>query len=110
VPKEPHAAARFEQAVSTEAFNFDPYASNIVVQRVFVPMRGGKADEARVTELSNTLAGKLEGYERILSRTKYLAGDELTIADLFHLSYGAMLAPAGITLLEDAEKYPNVVR
>jgi glutathione S-transferase len=110
VPKEPHAAARFEQAVSTEAFNFDPFAGNIVAQRVFAPMMGGKTDEARVTELTKSLEGKLEGYERILSRTKYLAGDELTIADLFHLSYGAMLAPAGITFLEDAEKYPNVVR
>jgi glutathione S-transferase len=99
-----------EQAVSTEAFNFDPYASGIAVQRVSNPRRGGKTDEARVAELAGALAGKLEGYERILSRTEYLAGDELTIADLFHLPYGAMLAPQGFTFLEDTNRYPNVAR
>jgi glutathione S-transferase len=31
VPIEAHAVARFEQAVSTEAFNFDPYTSGIAV-------------------------------------------------------------------------------
>jgi glutathione S-transferase len=110
VPTETHAAARFEQAMSMEAFNFDPYASGIAVQRVSNPRRGGKSDEARVAEFAGALAGKLEGYERILSRTEYLAGDELTIADLFHLPYGAMLAPQGFTFLEDANKYPNVAR
>jgi glutathione S-transferase len=105
VPTEAHAATRFKQSVSTEAFNFDPHASGIAVQRVSNPRRGGKSDEARVAELAGALAGKLEGYERILSRTEYLAGDELTIADLFHLPYGAMLAPQRFTFLEDANDY-----
>jgi glutathione S-transferase len=110
VPTELHAAALFEQALATEAFNFDPFASTIVAQRVFAPMMGGKTDEARVTELTKSLEGKLEGYERILSHSKYLAGDQITIADLYHLPYGAMLSTAGVTSLEDAQKYPHVAR
>ena len=35
---------------------------------------------------------------------------EVTIADLFHLTYGSMLAPLGINALEDAPKRPNVAR
>jgi glutathione S-transferase len=73
-------AARFEQAVSTEAFNFDPHASGIAVQRVSNPRRGGKSDEARVAELVGALAGKLEGYERIFSLTEYLGGNALPAA------------------------------
>ena len=38
-------------------------------------MRGGKTDEKRVKELAETLNMKMEGYERILSKQKYLAGN-----------------------------------
>jgi glutathione S-transferase len=102
--------ALFEQAASIETSNFDPFASGIASQRVFIPARGGKTDEVRVGELATTLEGKLAGYEKILSKQKYLAGDEITLADLFHLPYGSMLAPQGFKFLEDSEKFPNVAR
>ena len=82
----------------------------IANQRVFLPRKGGKTDEARVTEFTTALEGKLEGYERILAKQKFLAGDELTIADLFHLPHGSMLEPQGITFLSDEKKFPNVAR
>lgn len=110
VPTEPKALALFEQAISIETSNFDPYASNIARERVFKPMFGQKTDEARVQEYIETLTGKLDGYERVLSKTKYLAGDNLTVADLFHLPYGSMLEPQGVTLLTDEKKYPSVAR
>jgi glutathione S-transferase len=105
-----HKAALFEQAASIESSNFDPFASGITAQRVFVPRRGGTTDEARVAELAKTLEGKLAGYEAILSKQKYLAGDELTLADLFHLPYGTFLAPQKFTFLEDEAKFPHVAR
>lgn len=40
--------------------------------------RGVKTDEARAAELAATLESKLEGYERILSKQRYLAGDVCT--------------------------------
>lgn len=34
------------------------------------------------------LNSRLEGYERLLSKQKYLAGDQLTLADMFHVPNG----------------------
>lgn len=45
-------------------------------------------------------------YEQILSTQKYIAGDKLTVADLYHVSYGALARQAGY--LETFEKYPHV--
>jgi glutathione S-transferase len=73
-------------------------------------MRGRAPDEARVTEYTTTLASKLEGYERILAKQKYIAGDELTIADIFYLPHGSIVETVGIHLLSDETKYPNVAR
>lgn len=38
-------------------------------------MRGMAADEAKCEDYEKTLNAKLAGYEVILSKTKYLAGD-----------------------------------
>ena len=38
-------------------------------------MRGLAADEAKCDEYEKTLNAKMAGYEVILSKTKYLAGD-----------------------------------
>jgi hypothetical protein len=51
----------------------------------------------------------LAAYEVLLSKTKYLAGDSLTLADLFHLPYGTMLGSAGVDFLTDGT-FPNVSR
>jgi glutathione S-transferase len=105
-----HEAALFDQAESIEISNFYPFASGIVYQRVFAPMLGKQTDEARVAELANTLEAKLSGYEAILSKQKYLAGDEITLADLSHLPHGVYLAPLKFDFLEDEAKFPHVAR
>jgi len=74
-------------------------------------MRGGSTDEARVEYLATTLRQKLQGYEAILSKRRFLAGDELTLADLFHLPYGAMIdKKLGFSELTDEKQFPNVAR
>jgi glutathione S-transferase len=73
-------------------------------------MRGMKTDEALVAALTANLEAKLAGYEAILSKHKYLAGDDITLADLFHLPTGARLPLAGVTLLQDETKFPHVAR
>lgn len=40
-----------------------------------IRIRGGITDEALVSNLAATLFEKLKGYEAILSRQKYMAGD-----------------------------------
>jgi glutathione S-transferase len=104
------AAARFEQALSVESSNFDPYVETIVFQRVFGPDWGKPTNEPRVQAAAQALEGKLQGYERILAAQRYLAGDEVTLADLIHLPWGVYLAPQGFGWLEDAGMYPNVAR
>jgi glutathione S-transferase len=91
VPTEPRAVAKFEQAASVEYAQFDPVASAIAKEKVFKPRYGQQTDESVVAELVPRLEIKLDGYEAILSKQKYLTGDELTLADLFHLPYGVII-------------------
>ncbi|KAI0943403.1 hypothetical protein AcW1_002573 [Taiwanofungus camphoratus] len=100
--------ALFEQAASIELTNFDPFASGIAFEKVIKP-RKGLGDSKVVANLLQVLNAKLDAYEIILSKTKYLAGNEITLADLFHLPYGSMLGVMGIDVLL-SEKRPNVAR
>ncbi|TFY55042.1 hypothetical protein EVJ58_g8498 [Rhodofomes roseus] len=127
-PADLRAVAKFEQAASIELTNFDPFASQIAFEKVFKGGKGlGPADPKVVESLTRQLLLKLDAYEIILSKQKYLAGDvsitflpiehsltthqqEVTLADLFHITYGAMLAPLGVDALEDASKRPHLAR
>ncbi|KAH8798028.1 glutathione S-transferase [Flagelloscypha sp. PMI_526] len=102
--------ALFEQAASNETFNFDPFCSAAVSEAVFKPMIGrGEPDKAIVEGLVEKLSAKLDAYDKILSAQKYLAGNELTLADLAHLPYGTLLGVAGYDVLTSDAK-PNVAR
>src|SRR6266550_2773438 len=57
--------------------------------------RGLETDEVQAENLSTSLNARLDVYEKILSKQKYLAGGELTLADLFHLPCGVKLYVAG---------------
>jgi glutathione S-transferase len=67
-----------------------------------------ETDEAQVTKHVTALSGRLDVYEKILSKQKYLAGDELSVADLFHLPYGVKVYNGGHGDLIDSR--PNVKR
>jgi glutathione S-transferase len=90
------ATAIFEQAVNSEAFNFDKYAAEICWEKVLKKYGavellnrtgklkfpallgrkwGQKTDEARVASLIETFKGKLAAYDQILGKQKYVAGD-----------------------------------
>lgn len=68
---------------------------------------GLTTNQAKFDELIAGLEGKLDVYDKILSKQKYLAGNEVTLADLFHLPYGVLLPVAGSNALETR---PNVAR
>ncbi|KAH7104866.1 glutathione S-transferase [Auriculariales sp. MPI-PUGE-AT-0066] len=102
------AVAAFEAAASSEQANFDKIVYDIVNEKVFKPMTGREPNEARVVELTEALGPKLDGYERILSKTKYLAGDTFTLVDVFHLPYADLLEKkVGSDALQTR---PNVAR
>jgi glutathione S-transferase len=90
IPSDIQTYAKFEQAASIETANFDPPASGLAVEKIFKKFRGQEADETRVAEHIATLNAKLDAYEKLLSTQTYLAGNEITAADLFHLPYGTL--------------------
>ncbi|KAI0351892.1 glutathione S-transferase [Trametes cingulata] len=108
-PKDIQKTALFEQAASIELTNFDPFAAGLAWENVFKPMFGQPTDTARVETLKSTLEAKLAAYDVLLGRTKYLAGNELTMVDLFHIPYGALLEKQGIDFLTSG-RFPNVAR
>ncbi|KDQ12149.1 hypothetical protein BOTBODRAFT_425515 [Botryobasidium botryosum FD-172 SS1] len=96
-PSDLEAYARFEEAASLEYSDFDAPASSIVYEKLFKKMFGaGEPDEALVAKYTATLKTKLAGYERVLEGRKFLAGDKLTLADLYHLPYGYALEKVGV--------------
>lgn len=70
-------------------------------------MKGlGAPDMDRVVQAEQELDAVLAVYDKKLATQKYITGEELTLADLFHLPNGAALM-AG-KWKELFEKYPNV--
>ncbi|KAF9448594.1 glutathione S-transferase [Macrolepiota fuliginosa MF-IS2] len=97
IPTDPKQRALFEQAASIEMTNFDYYGAPAIFEVLF----------KKVDELTKLLAAKLDVYEQILSKQRYLAGDELTLADLSHIPVGTLLPVAGIDVIQER---PNVLR
>lgn len=75
VPTELKAFGLFQQACSIEVANFDDYASKAVGEMVIKPFKGLTSDKAVFEKLIAALDTKLDVYEKILSKQKYLAGD-----------------------------------
>ncbi|EJD00514.1 glutathione S-transferase [Fomitiporia mediterranea MF3/22] len=107
IPKEPRKLALFEQAMSIENNDFYFYVSGMSIEKYYKPLKGLQGSEERAAEYASILEEKLKGYERILSKQKYLAGDELTLADLIHLPYGDLVTELGFKGLTAT---PNVAR
>ncbi|KAF9562568.1 glutathione S-transferase [Agrocybe pediades] len=99
--------ALFEQAASNEVANFDFFASQI--WREYGPKKraGLEPDQEFIAKLNKDLSAKLDAYEVILSKQKYITGDELSLIDLFHLPFGANIPTAGADAIAT---HPNVSR
>ncbi|KAI0263539.1 glutathione S-transferase [Gloeopeniophorella convolvens] len=104
IPKDLHGLARFEQAVSVETSYFQPQGRDIILA-----LREGYKDlsDPHFGAIVARIEPTLDIYEQILSKQKYLAGDEITLADFFHLPYGNTFVEEGLGLFE---KRPNVWR
>ncbi|KAF8881316.1 glutathione S-transferase-like protein [Infundibulicybe gibba] len=101
------AIALFEQAVSVEAMTFIPPLAGLMDEVLYKPRRGLTPDQAKYDEHIATLSAKLDVYDEILGKQKYLAGDEMTLADLFHVTGGSVLGRIGSDLMTQK---PNVAR
>lgn len=108
IPTELKANALFEQAASFELNDYEPFAHTIAIEKVVKARFGGVPDEKRLAEDIAILESKLDAYERILSKQKYLAGNEITLADMFHLPWGELVFIG--TGLASPEKRPSVYK
>ncbi|KAI3936018.1 hypothetical protein MKW92_044102 [Papaver armeniacum] len=71
--------------MEVEAHHFDPVSSALVWEIIFKPVFGMTTDAAVVEENEAKLAKVLDVYEKRLGESKYLGGDEFSLADLHHL-------------------------
>ncbi|KAJ7053798.1 glutathione S-transferase C-terminal-like protein [Mycena amicta] len=100
----------FDQAMSVEMCNFYPAVYKVVDELVFKPHYGQQTDPALLTEAITQLETKLDVYEVILGKQKYISGNEFSLVDIFHLSHAPLLARyGGIHAMTDVKR-PNVTR
>ena len=80
-----------EQWLEVEAHSFHPPLYNLVVNVLFAPLLGIPSDQKLIEESEEKLGKVLDIYEERLSKSKYLAGNFFSLADLSHLSFGHYL-------------------
>ncbi|KAI9631755.1 glutathione S-transferase, partial [Dioszegia hungarica] len=100
---------RYQTACDVELANFTIFAEQLTFECLYKEMfTGVPPDPTLVAFLSRMLDTRLTGYERLLSQQPYLAGQELTLADLFHVPNA--LAVLEVSLINADGKSPNVAR
>ncbi|KAF9001533.1 glutathione S-transferase [Cyathus striatus] len=108
IPTDLKANALFEQAASIEFANFHSHALPAWVEGWGKKDLGLEPDQAAAQKHLAALDAKLEVYEQILGRQKYLLGMyEVTLADLFHLPFGSRIP---LMNAKSIESRPNVSR
>ncbi|KAG0610922.1 hypothetical protein M758_7G101800 [Ceratodon purpureus] len=86
--------ALVSQWLEVESQNYNPAASLIVREKVFAPRMGAPSDESVVAAQTPKLEKTLDVYEAHLAKSKFLAGDFFSLADLSHLPYTNLLVYA----------------
>lgn len=109
-PSDLKAVSKFETAANVEAFSYTAFASTASFELVMKKIAGGVPDEARGQAALAQLRAKLKVYDGILSKQRFVAGDSLTIVDLFHLPDGETLTSILKSDVLTSEETPNVAR
>ncbi|KAH7890953.1 hypothetical protein F5I97DRAFT_1840259 [Phlebopus sp. FC_14] len=80
-----HALGKFEMACSIEYSQFSPVVDRLMKEVIFKKAQGLTVDETIEKTLKTILEQKLDVYDQILAKQRYLAGENVTLADLFHV-------------------------
>lgn len=80
-----------EQWIEVEAQNYHPPIYELIMQGIFYPLLGIPRDEKVIKENEEKLAKVLDVYEERLSKSKYLAGEYFSLADLSHIPFTHLL-------------------
>ncbi|CAD6442584.1 4272a187-0a92-4069-8424-f867903985cf [Sclerotinia trifoliorum] len=98
-----------EQACSLEQSYFDVGSFGLWFEHFIKQAKGlGAPNPEAVQQHLQALENTIAVYDQILSKQKYLAGDKLTLADLYHLPHGTQALTWG--LQDILGKYPHVNR
>lgn len=74
---------------------FTPNAYTVVLQKIFLPMYGQQTDDAAVNDAIEKLKPVFSAMEEDLSRSTYLADENVTLADIVLVQYTDFLLKAG---------------
>ncbi|XP_019172055.1 PREDICTED: glutathione S-transferase F11-like [Ipomoea nil] len=74
-----------DQWLEVESNNYNDLVYNMVLQMFVFPSMGQPSDMSVVKKCAEKLGKVLDVYEERLSKSKYLAGDFFSLADLSHL-------------------------
>ncbi|KAJ7277279.1 glutathione S-transferase, partial [Mycena rebaudengoi] len=87
----------FEQAASFEYTNFHPQVQKAIILYFFSGDAEPKPELLK--DAVSAVAEKLAVYDVILGKQKFLGGNELTLADLFHLYYAPHFVDKGVDVM-----------
>lgn len=85
------AKASIDQWLEAEGQSFSPPSSILVFQLAFAPRMKLKQDQGVIRQNEEKLKKVLDVYETRLGESRFLAGDEFSLADLSHLPNGHYL-------------------
>jgi glutathione S-transferase len=104
-PKDRKERAMIDQWMDFIALHVGTSVSKVSYNRIFAPMRQVAVDEAAVVDGLKSLGQFLPVIDRQISKEKYVAGAELSLADISLLT---VLDPADVAGI-DLSAYPHVV-
>jgi glutathione S-transferase len=85
-PADPKELARMDQWLSAVSdYCYQAMIREIVIQRVLVPLRGGKPDQAMIAAAWPKVEYQLSVLDQAVAKSPYLAGNSLSLADLMLL-------------------------
>ncbi|KAJ6454139.1 glutathione S-transferase [Mycena sanguinolenta] len=100
--------ALVEQAAAIEYATFTPALMQVLREGEGKKRRGLPIDQASLDGAVKELSAKLDAYEVILGKHRFLGGDEFSLADLCHYAHAPFLADYGVDIM--TSKGPNVTR
>ncbi|KAL1960617.1 hypothetical protein VTO42DRAFT_7196 [Malbranchea cinnamomea] len=107
LPADLKKSALAEQAIQVETSRYEAAVGPYMIEKWLKPFLGGQPNEQVAAEMRKKLAETLDVYEKILSKQKYLGGEELTLGDLYHVPWGVLLPTVGC---DELQTRPHVAK
>jgi glutathione S-transferase len=83
-PEDPRRRARMNQIISIlESYGYNALITRLFINRMIMPMMGGQVDEKAIEEGLPRARISLSEIDRLLGNQSFLAGDDISLADLY---------------------------